>query len=210
MSGFDFSGKTVWVTGAGKGIGYATALAFVDAGAQVTGFDLAFPQDDYPFATETLDVANAAQVSDVCGRVLASLDNLMSINNAVEVDIFGQVCSETSGYKHISGSGGQLDFVTGAFRAKNGLAFLAMTSTFADKAGAVHSRILPHFTEGDIITTPRTQAPYMVTEYGVANLTGLPTWQRAEALIGLAHPDFRDELIRAAEAQRIWRKSNKR
>ena len=72
------------------------------------------------------------------------------------------------------------------------------------------SRILPKFTQGDIITTPRTQAPYMVTEYGVANLAGLPTWQRAEALIGLSHPDFREELIKAAQEQRIWRKSNKR
>ncbi|HDR2399254.1 TPA: 2,3-dihydro-2,3-dihydroxybenzoate dehydrogenase, partial [Enterobacter bugandensis] len=70
MAGFDFTGKTVWVTGAGKGIGYATALAFVEAGARVTGFDLAFLQDDYPFATETLDVADAAQVGDVCGRLL--------------------------------------------------------------------------------------------------------------------------------------------
>ena len=82
---FDFTGKTVWVTGAGKGIGYATALAFAEAGAQVTGFDLAFPQNDYPFATETLDVADAGQVQEVCGRVLASLDRLDVLVNAAGI-----------------------------------------------------------------------------------------------------------------------------
>ena len=81
-NGFDFTGKTVWVTGAGKGIGYATALAFADAGAKVTGFDLAFPQENYPFATQTLDVSDAAQVSDVCGRLLAVEERLDILVNA--------------------------------------------------------------------------------------------------------------------------------
>ena len=85
-----------------------------------------------------------------------------------------------------------------------------MPSMYVDKKGIRHSNILPHFTRGDIITTPRTQAPYMVTEYGIARLVGLPTWERAEKIIGLAHPDFREELIQAAEKQQIWRKSNKR
>lgn len=68
MAGFDFAGKTVWVTGAGKGIGYTTALAFANAGAEVTGFDREFPQDNYPFTTEVLDVANVGQVVEVCQR----------------------------------------------------------------------------------------------------------------------------------------------
>ena len=85
-----------------------------------------------------------------------------------------------------------------------------MSSTFKDKQGEVHSRILPKFTAGDVITTPRAQAPRMVTDYGVAQLSGLATWQRAEAIISIAHPDFRDELIKAAEEQKIWRRSNKR
>ncbi len=85
-----------------------------------------------------------------------------------------------------------------------------MTSTFRNKQGEILSRILPKFTQGDVITTPRTQTAYLVTEYGVAHLPGLPTWQRAERIISIAHPDFREELIAAAEEQKIWRKSNKR
>ncbi|ECT2328329.1 SDR family NAD(P)-dependent oxidoreductase, partial [Salmonella enterica subsp. enterica serovar Reading] len=76
MASFDFSDKTVWVTGAGKGIGYATALAFVDAGARVFGFDREFTQENYPFATEVMDVADAAQVAQVCQRVLQKTPRL--------------------------------------------------------------------------------------------------------------------------------------
>lgn len=85
MAGFDFTGKTVWVTGAGKGIGYATAQAFAEAGAQVTGFDLAFTRTHYPFATETLDVADAAQVKAVCGRLLQSTARLDVLVNAAGI-----------------------------------------------------------------------------------------------------------------------------
>ena len=143
--------------------------------------------------------------------VIAQFDNFVSINGCIAMDLYGQVCSETAGTRHISGTGGQLDFVTGALKAKNGLAFLAMPSSRVDKkTGVRHSNILPKFTQGDVITTPRTQAPHMVTQYGVARLPGLATWQRAEAIINIAHPDCREDLIRAAEEQRIWRRSNKR
>ena len=81
----DFTGKTVWVTGAGKGIGYATALAFAEAGAKVTGFDVAFPQARYPFATEVLNVADAVQVNEVCGRVLATVERLDVLVNAAGI-----------------------------------------------------------------------------------------------------------------------------
>ncbi len=142
--------------------------------------------------------------------VIRELDDFISINGCIAVDLFGQVSSESAGLRQISGTGGQLDFITGALEAEHGRAFLAMHSTFTDKSGNLHSNILPHFTGGDIITTPRTQAPSIVTEYGIARLPGLPTWQRAEALIDIAHPDFREELIRSAEQQKIWRRSNKR
>ncbi len=93
--------------------------------------------------------------------------------------------------------------------AKGGKAFIAMTSTYKEKDGTLRSRILPHF-NGEIITDPRSQAYYIVTEYGAVNLCGRTTWERAERLISIAHPDFREDLIQAAEAQGIWRASNKR
>ncbi|EDU0633643.1 2,3-dihydro-2,3-dihydroxybenzoate dehydrogenase [Salmonella enterica subsp. enterica] len=85
MASFDFSDKTVWVTGAGKGIGYATALAFVDAGARVFGFDREFTQENYPFATEVMDVADAAQVAQVCQRVLQKTPRLDVLVNAAGI-----------------------------------------------------------------------------------------------------------------------------
>ena len=141
---------------------------------------------------------------------IRELDDFISINGCIAVDLFGQVSSESAGLLQISGTGGQGDFITGALEAEHGRAFRAGDATFTDKTGTMHSNILPHFTNGDIITTPRTQAPNIVTEYGIASLPGKTTWQRAEALINIAHPDFRDELIRAAEEQKIWRQSNKR
>ena len=84
-----------------------------------------------------------------------------------------------------------------------------MTSSFKDKSGVRRSRVLPHF-NGDIVTGPRSQAYFIVTEYGAVNLTGRSTWERAEMLISIAHPDFRDTLIAAAQEQKIWRRSNRR
>ena len=141
--------------------------------------------------------------------VIAQNDGMISINGCLNADLYGQVASESAGTRQISGTGGQLDFVTGATLSRGGKAFLCMSSTFRDKAGILHSRVLPHF-GGDIITTPRSQAYYVVTEYGAANLAGRSTWERADAMISIAHPDFRDELIRAAEQQKIWLPSNKR
>lgn len=141
--------------------------------------------------------------------VMAQMENMISINNCIAIDLYGQVSSESAGTRHISGTGGQLDFSTGAYDAPGGKGFICMTSSYRDKAGNLKSRILPKFTEGDIITAPRTQAFYIVTEYGIVNLAGRSTWERAELLISLAHPDFRDELIAAADKQKIWRSSNR-
>lgn len=141
--------------------------------------------------------------------VMAQMENMISINNCIAIDLYGQVSSESAGTRHISGTGGQLDFSTGAYDAPGGKGFICMTSSYRDKSGNLKSRILPKFTQGDIITTPRTQAFYIVTEYGIVNLAGRSTWERAELLISLAHPDFRDELIAAADKQKIWRNSNK-
>ena len=140
--------------------------------------------------------------------IIAKHDNMISINSCISVDLYGQICAETAGLRQISGTGGQLDYLTGASMSRGGKAFICMTSSFVDRQGVRHSRVLPHF-DGDIATDPRSQAFWIVTEYGAENLAGRTTWERAEKLISLAHPDFRDELIRAADAQRIWRLSNK-
>ena len=142
-------------------------------------------------------------------RVIAQLDNFISINNAVDVDLFGQVNAESAGVKHISGAGGQLDFVLGAYLSKGGKSFICCSSTFTDKSGALRSRIRPTLAEGSVVTDTRCNVQYLVTEYGMVNLKGLSTWQRAEAIISIAHPDFRDSLIAQAQAMGIWRRSNK-
>lgn len=151
---------------------------------------------------EPLEYVNAPET-------IGQLDNMISINNCIAVDLYGQVCAESAGLRHISGTGGQLDYLTGAAMSAGGKAFICMTSSFVDKAGVRRSRVLPHF-NGDIVTDPRSQAYYIVTEYGAVNLAGRSTWERAEMLVSIAHPDFRDSLIAAAEEQKIWRKSNRR
>jgi acyl-CoA hydrolase len=125
------------------------------------------------------------------------------------VDLYGQVSAESVGTKHISGTGGQLDYVEGAYKSKGGQSFVAITSTFANKDGSLASRIKPILTPGSIVTDPRTATHMIVTEYGIANMKGKSTWERAEALIAIAHPDFKDKLVEAAQESNIWRKSNK-
>ncbi len=142
-------------------------------------------------------------------RTISALDNFMSINNAVDVDLFGQVNSESAGIRHISGAGGQLDFVLGAYLSKGGKSFVCCSSTFKTKDGQLKSRILPTLNQGSIVTDTRANVHYLVTEYGKVNLKGLSTWERAEAIISIAHPEFRDELIKEAEKMHIWRRSNK-
>ena len=151
---------------------------------------------------EPLEYVNAPET-------IARHENMISINSCIAVDLYGQICAESAGLRPISGTGGQLDYLTGAAMSAGGKAFICMTSSFVDKAGVRRSRVLPHF-NGDIVTDPRSQAYYIVTEYGAVNLAGRSTWERAEMLVSIAHPDFRDSLIAAAEEQKIWRKSNRR
>ncbi len=143
-------------------------------------------------------------------RSISALDNFISINNCVDIDLYGQISSESSGIKHISGAGGQLDFVLGAYLSKGGKSFVCCSSTFTDKQGTMHSRIRPTLADGSVVTDTRANAHYLVTEYGMVNIKGLSSWQKAEAIISIAHPDFRDELIASAEKMHIWRKSNKK
>lgn len=142
-------------------------------------------------------------------RTISSLDNFMSINNAVDIDLFGQVNAESAGTKHISGAGGQLDFVLGAYLSKGGKSFICCSSTFKTRDGELKSRIQPILNPGSIVTDTRANIHYLVTEFGKVNLKGLATWQKCEAIISVAHPQFRDELIKEAEKMNIWRRSNK-
>ena len=141
--------------------------------------------------------------------VISRMDNFISINSCVSLDLYGQISSESAGLRQISGTGGQLDFLTGASMSRGGRSFICVASSRVGADGVRRSNIVPHFS-GDIITSPRSQAYYIATENGVANLAGRSTWERAESLISLAHPQFRDELVKAAEEQHIWRRSNKR
>ena len=158
-------------------------------------------EDNHGIAAYPLEYVNRPSI-------IAQIDNMVSINSCVAVDLYGQVAAESSGSRQISGTGGQLDFLVGASASKGGKAFICMSSTYNDKNGNMHSRVVPLF-NGDIITSPRSQVYFIVTEYGIINLEGRSTWERAEMIISIAHPDFRDELIKEAEKMKIWRRSNK-
>lgn len=181
----------------------------IDHGRQTYSF-AAGSQRVYDFLDDNrmCMAAPVSYVNDI--RTIAAIDNFMSINNAVDIDLYGQVSSETSGIRHISGAGGQQDFVLGAYLSNGGKSFICLSSTFKKKDGTLASRIRPTLAEGSIVTDTRVNTMYVVTEYGCVNLKGLSSWERAEALISIAHPDFRDELIQAAQKQKIWHPSNKR
>ncbi|MGB4439937.1 MAG: acetyl-CoA hydrolase/transferase C-terminal domain-containing protein [Sedimentibacter sp.] len=123
--------------------------------------------------------------------VIMKNDNMVSINSCVQVDLMGQVCSESVGLKQISGVGGQVDFVRGATLSKNGKSIMAMPSTAA--RGTI-SKIVPLLDDGAAVTTSRNDVDYIVTEFGIASLKGKTLRQRAASLIEIAHPSFRDEL----------------
>ena len=184
---------------------YVDAFVDMSKAGRITGLRKPFDRgrQTYAFAAGTkklydfLDgnpecmAAPVSYVNDIA-RV-SQIDNFISINGAVDIDLYGQVSSESSGTRHISGAGGQQDFVMGAYLAKGG-----------------KTRIRPTMLEGTVITATRTNLHWLVTEYGKVNVKGLTTWERAEAIISVAHPQFREELIAEAEKMHIWRRSNKK
>jgi len=141
--------------------------------------------------------------------VISLNERTVSINKAIAVDLYGQVSSESSGFRQISGTGGQWDFHFGAARSREGCGFICLHSTHTGADGKMTSRIRPCLDPGSIVTVPRASVMCVVTEFGIAGLRGRSTWQRAEALINISHPDFRDELVREAEKMNIWTRTNR-
>jgi 4-hydroxybutyrate CoA-transferase len=146
-----------------------------------------FVDDNPTVLMHPVDYTNNVMVA---GRV----ENLISINSALQVDLYGQVCADMLGRYQFSAVGGQVDFVRAASLSRGGKSIIAFPST--GKGGTI-SRITPLLTEGAAVTTSRSDVHYVVTEYGVADLRGKTARQRREALIGIAHPDFRDQLMRS-------------
>ena len=201
---------------------YVDAFVDIAKAGKITGKNksLDYGRQVYAFAAGTKKLYDYVNMNpEVMGapvdytndvRVIAQLDNFISINNIVDLDLFGQVNAESAGTKQISGTGGQLDFAMGAYLSNGGKSFICLSSSMKGKDGELKSRIVPTLTPGSICTDPRSTVQYLVTEYGMINLKGLNTWERAEKIISIAHPQFRDELIASAEKMGIWRKSNKR
>lgn len=152
-------------------------------------------------------VAPVDYVNDI--GVIGSIDRMVSINSCLQVDLFGQVNSESSGWQHIGGTGGQLDYVLGAFHSKGGQSFLCTPSVRISKDGKKESLIRARLPEGSIVSVPRSAVHYVVTEYGAVNLKGKTTYERAELLISIAHPDFREELAKEAKRMGISRVSSR-
>jgi acyl-CoA hydrolase len=119
-----------------------------------------------------------------------------------QIDLQGQAASESSGHRHISGTGGQLQFVRGAYASRGGKSFICLASTY-ERHGRRESRIVSTLTPGNIVTTPRTDVMYVVSEYGLVNLKGKSVAERARSLIALAHPDFREGLEREAREKNL-------
>jgi acyl-CoA hydrolase len=135
-------------------------------------------------------------------HIIMQNDRVKAINNTTQMDLQGQAASESDGHRHISGTGGQLQFVRGAYASKGGKSFMCLASTY-DKKGEPRSRIVTSLTKGNIVTTPRTDMMYVVTEYGLVNLKGRTVAERAHLLISIAHPDFREGLERDAYDARM-------
>lgn len=202
---------------------YVDAFADMSRAGKITGKYKPFDKgrQTYTFAAGTRKLYDFLDNNPECMAApvdytndiarVSQIPNFVSINGAVDIDLYGQVSSESSGTTHISGAGGQMDFVLGAYLSKGGKSFICCSSVVKDKkTGQLSSRIRPTLLNGSVVTATRTNLHYLVTEYGKVNVKGLATWQRAEAIINIAHPQFRDELIAEAEKMHVWRRSNKK
>ena len=171
----------------------------IDTGKSVAAFAWG-SQRMYDFLDDNLSI-EMRPVSYVNNPyTVGRIDNFISVNSCLEVDLLGQVCAESIGSKHFSGSGGQVDFVRGCGLSEGGKSFIAMSSTAKKDT---MSKIKPILTPGAVVTTGKNDVDYVVTEYGVAHLKGKTAGERAKALISIAHPKFREELLYEAKRMNL-------
>ena len=157
-------------------------------------------QELYDWLQEHPDLFYPADVEYVHNpRVMEKISNYISINGGVQLDLMGQENAESVGTRQLSGVGGQLDFLEGAFLSRGGAGYICIESSRVDKKGVRHSNILPAIPAGSAISGPRALIQNVATEYGVAHLTGLSLKERARAMIAVAHPDFQAELTEYAD-----------
>lgn len=172
-------------------------------GKTVTAFALG-TTELYEFVDHNEDIyfAPFAEVNNPYN--IAKNDNMISINTAMSVDLYGQVVADCLRGKQQSATGGQVDYVRGAQMSKGGKSIIALTSTLEKKGGTRLSKIVSSLPAGTAVTTARSDVQYVATEYGCVDLSALTIQDRARALIGLAHPDFRDELVEQAKQLGIF------
>ena len=130
---------------------------------------------------------------------IGTMKNVISINGGVQLDLMGQENAESAGTRQLSGIGGQMDFLEGAYRSVGGKGYICINSARKTKDGTLKSNIVPFIPGGSTVSAPRTMIQSVATEYGIANLSGKTLRERAEAMIAIAHPDFRDELEQYAK-----------
>ena len=130
---------------------------------------------------------------------MGQMSNFISVNGGVQLDLMGQENAGSAGSRQLSGTGGQLDFLEGAFRSKGGKGFVCLNSARRDKSGVLKSNIVPFISGGSTVSAPRSMVQYVATEYGVVKLSGLSLPERAEAMVSIAHPEFRSELTQYAK-----------
>ena len=170
----------------------------LDAGRST--WNLAMGSDElYDWLRENPDLFRPGDLDYVHDPArIATMKNVISINGGVQLDLMGQENAESAGTRQLSGIGGQMDFLEGAFRSQGGKGFICINSSRLTKDGERKSNILPFIPGGATVSAPRTMVQYVATEYGVAKLSGLSLRERAEAMIAIAHPDFREELSKYA------------
>jgi acyl-CoA hydrolase len=184
--------KTGRVTGARKQIDLGKSVYTFALGSKRMYETLNGNKD---FACHPVDYTNLPEN-------IAKNDNVIAINNTTQIDLQGQAASESDGMRHLTGTGGQLQFVRGAYQSKGGKSFMLLSSTY-ERKGQRKSRIALQLTPGNIVTTPRSDQMYVVTEFGMTCLKGKSVAERALSLIALAHPDFREGLERQAYEARM-------